>query len=720
MTNLLSRHLSGDPDYEAWIWDQEREDHYRDKAPSNDVPKSDQECESNVVKAGTPYTQFDDFQKASLDVFATQKRTSNQPQEVSLATKTNYTTSDDLIHQPLIGKHDMRVLELHPGRSEDKLSCSLHTCCVDFEYPSDPTRGASVIYRPYTLHAVRCTTGEPVWYTALSYVWGNPALVTTMSCNDKCFGITKNLELALRRLRRSDVSVMLWVDQICINQDDLQEKSQQVALMGTIYQRAWSTVVWLGEEADNSSDALDTLLLAKEALRYYPQERSLEVEDFERLFLPVFDSSRWLELGKLMSRPWFQRIWIVQEVVLSHQITIMCGARCISWEDLCLFAFCMIDTDFEQYLYKPGTARAKDGDSESGSIRTRRISQLKDYNFNLPSKSTFLSGLVDGRSAKSADPRDKVFAIMGLTNTLMHPDYSNAVIDIYTAAAVKIATTPDLGSLLSCVDHPHPTLGQPSWVPDWATPRQTVSLGYEAKFHKVYRASEELKMQSRTENAGQGTALAIIGVIVDTVARVGMVPEEPDLKDLLIPDTLTRRFVLEGMKSAIESCQPYPSSKWTLFEAFCQTLVAGKDHSNLAKAPNEYLPIFALLFDTATQSSPSFPDQPPPTVKRRLTLENLQRRSPARTYRHMQVAMKAAVNRRRLGVTTQQYLGLFPRGTKAGDHVCVLIGACVPFVIRWHESKDAYQLIGECYVHGIMDGEVDDMKDLQKREIYII
>ena len=226
-------------------------------------------------------------------------------------------------------------------------------------------------------------------------------------------------------------------------------------------------------------------------------------------------------------------------------------------------------------------------------------------------------------------------------------------------------------------------------------------------------------MQSRTEITENGTALAITGVIVDTITTVGMVLEVPDLKDILVRESLTCRFILEAIHIALEFCQPHPSSSWTVFEAFWQTLVAGRDHTKFAKAPGEYSPIFALLFDTATGSSPSFPDQPASSTKRRLKLENLQVRSPARTYRHMQVAMKAAVKLRRLGVTAKRYLGLFPRGTQIGDHVCVFTGACVPFVIRRHETEDKYQLVGECYVHGIMDGEVADMSDVQTREIYL-
>ena len=65
-------------------------------------------------------------------------------------------------------------------------------------------------------------------------------------------------------------------------------------------------------------------------------------------------------------------------------------------------------------------------------------------------------------------------------------------------------------------------------------------------------------------------------------------------------------------------------------------------------------------------------------------------------------------------------MGLFPRGTQAGDGICVFFGALVPFVVRPHKSSGSYQLIGECYVHGIMDGEILQMPGLETEEITIV
>ena len=677
---------------------------------------SEPDIDSHVAKAGAVYTHFGEIQKAPVDVLASQKRTHGQSQQALMCTETDATKSSNCVYTPLKGSRDIRVLELHAGKYEAEITCTLHVCSTEFEYPYDPETN----FRPYTLHAVSCTTGTPVWYTALSYVWGSPALVRPMTCNGKPFATTENLGLALRRIRRLDVAVLLWVDQICINQHDLQEKNQQVAMMGTIYQRAWTTLAWLGEDVDNSISAIDTILATKDALRSYPGGRPLDVEDFERFSLPAPDSPKWLELKKLMSRPWFYRVWIIQEVVLSHRIIIMCGAKCIPWADLSMFSYCMIDNDLDQHLSRSG---ALHGESlESGCIRVNTIDSIREFNNATPSKTPFINALVEGRSAQATNPRDKVYAIIGMTRDVMYPKYSDPVIDIYIETALKIATTSFGIDLLCCVDHLHPTPNQPSWVPDWATPRQTTSLGFYAKYHDVYRAIKKpyWEMQSRTEITENGAGLVITGFIVDSITKVGMISEEPELKDLLISETPTSRFVLEGMNLAVEACQPCSSYKMTLFETFWQTLVAGKDPSSHLRAPDEYSPIFALLFDTATGHSPSFPDQPPSSSKRGLSLENLQVRRPARTYHDMQTAMKSATKNRRLGVTAKRYLGLYPRGTQIGDQICVLVGACVPFVIRKLEGRNEHQLVGECYVHCIMDGEAENMRDLQKTEICLI
>ena len=660
-----------------------------------------------IIKTGVSYLEVDTFQKTALEKHFEGIRAREPSQAGANGEKAHRMESDEKIYNPLNDSQGMRVLELFPGKKEDGICCKLHVCSVGFEYPVNPL---DTRLKYYTPHAVSHITGQPVCYTAISYVWGDPAFVKPMTCNGKPFRTTENLDLALRYFRQTDAAVMLWIDQICINQHDLEEKTQQVILMSKIYQHAWNTLAWLGEEANNSSDALETMLTIGGALQYYTDDRVPDLEDFENISLPAPSSQKWSELNEFLRNPWFQRVWIIQEVVLSRKIQLMYGEKCISWSDLSLFSICMVKHDLIQYLDSDGSAR-----EQSGCLRIREIDGMKGYNDTFPNQSNLQSVLVEGRGAEATDLRDKVFAVMGMSSTIINPDYTKGMFDVYAEAARSMLSVDDLMNMLCCVDHTNPAADHPSWIPDWSVARQTTSLGYRGKAHGVYAAAEDSKLLSKA--TPDGGSIVIFGMLFDTVSNISALVD-PSLKDLIQCDSHTGEFVTRSMHLATTHCQPYPSASG-LFDAFWHTLVAGKDDSGTIKAPSEFAEIFALLIDCATGSSPSMPDQPTPT--RKLTLENLRHRRPGRTYRQMQVAFEAAVRGRRFGTTAKQYMGLFPRGTRDGDRICVFAGGHVPFVVREQQtSSSRYQLVGECYVHGIMKGEAMQMTDLEMDDIELI
>ena len=665
------------------------------------------EVDPNITKAGVIYQELDASQKTALEKHSEQIRARATSRTASTV-ESPRTELDEKIYHPLSDSQDMRVLELFPGQKDDDIRCELHVCSVGLVYRDrNHTTGR---YHP-TLHAVSCTTGQPVWYTALSYVWGDAAFVKPMICNGKSFKTTKNLDIALRYLRRTDVAVLLWIDQLCINQDDLKEKTQQVILMGKIYEYAWSTVVWLGEEADNSSDALEVMLAAGGALQLYLHDRAPALESFEGFGLPAPDSPKWFEINKLLSRPWFQRVWVMQEVVMSSSIQLMCGEKWISWDDLSLFCTSMIKNDLSQYLHSGSSARGLA--FQPGCHRVDRIETIRIKYHTQQQQVSFFSLLVDGRDAQATDLRDKVFAVMGMSSEKINPDYSKEVFDVYAEAAQALLVN-DLIDMLCCVDHEHPAADHPSWIPDWSIPRQTTSLGYLGKWQGVYQAGGDSNLQRTVSQDGK--SLAIVGTLFDTVSSF-LTPADPSLKDLSNPKSPTSEFITKSIHLAIQHCHPYPSNSG-LFDAFWQTLVARKDDSGRMKAPSDFADIFALLIDTATGSSPSIPDQPNP--KRKLTLRSLDSRSPSSTYRQMQVAFGAAVRARVFGTTAKRFMGLFPRGTKVGDEICVFAGGVIPFVVRRQAISGSYQLVGECYVHGIMNGEAMEMTGLETRDIDLI
>ena len=143
----------------------------------------------------------------------------------------------------------------------------------------------------YSLH--ESTKGTHL-YEALSYVWGNPKKVLSIFLADRPFDVTENLHAALLRLRDRSFERVIWVDAICINQEDNSEKEHQILSMAKIYSQANRVIVWLGEAEDNSDEAL-------KALRAAGMNENV-------LCNPTIQQA----ILQLLERPWFRRVWVRQ------------------------------------------------------------------------------------------------------------------------------------------------------------------------------------------------------------------------------------------------------------------------------------------------------------------------------------------------------------------------------------------------------------------------
>jgi hypothetical protein len=143
-------------------------------------------------------------------------------------------------------------------------------------------------------------------YEALSYVWGNPRETLPIYVDTNQFLVTVNLHAALSSLRDHSFERIIWVDAVCINQRNLEERIQQVQIMAKIYSKAHRVIVWLGKEAVDTKGALENIgLAANEELT----ERSKKEINKQAIL-------------NLLQRPWFQRIW-----VRSRRLTIIARRR---------------------------------------------------------------------------------------------------------------------------------------------------------------------------------------------------------------------------------------------------------------------------------------------------------------------------------------------------------------------------------------------------------
>ena len=211
------------------------------------------------------------------------------------------------VYEPLKDPWSIRVLELYGGEFGDELRGALHECSVEFDVYTNTLQPADDDNPGAADFVVSLQGGgSPVWYSALSYVWGNTGGNDHchVVCNGHLLSTTPNLDCALRYLRLPNSSAMLWIDQICINQSDLEEKSRQVTLMQYVYRNARNTIAWIGEESTESRGAIETLRLVNTHLHTPNTSGDFRsAEDLSRMSLPEPSSARWRELRELFSKP---------------------------------------------------------------------------------------------------------------------------------------------------------------------------------------------------------------------------------------------------------------------------------------------------------------------------------------------------------------------------------------------------------------------------------
>ncbi|GKZ76915.1 hypothetical protein AnigIFM56816_009024 [Aspergillus niger] len=228
-------------------------------------------------------------------------------------------------------------------------------------------------------------------YEALSYVWGSNTRSRTIKLNSSVFHVTENLYIALSYLRNRQLERILWVDAVCINQDDLDEKNEQIPLMRTIYAQAQHVIVWLGEAYEDGDKAL-------EQLQSLAEGQDIDIEGCEKLCMNLF------------RRAWFRRIWVLQEVGVARFIYIMCGSVKIYGHALCEGLKRLdLPSKYQErigpiaFLIKGALLRPK---YEPGSRGTLTIGELV--------------GMYCHHDA--TEQHDKIYALLGLSADHMTPD----------------------------------------------------------------------------------------------------------------------------------------------------------------------------------------------------------------------------------------------------------------------------------------------------------
>jgi len=166
-------------------------------------------------------------------------------------------------------------------------------------------------------------------YKAISYTWGSNLNPKKIMVNGKVFSLHVNLWQLLCHLRLRDEKSFLWADALCINQFNLRERNFHVQLMGRIYEKAESVIVWLGVPSKDRTE-INAINFIEEIAHY---RRAHGDTIFTNIYLQPQHQHRWETLLRMCHHPYWQRTWIVQEFLFAPAVELLCGARSMQWKE---------------------------------------------------------------------------------------------------------------------------------------------------------------------------------------------------------------------------------------------------------------------------------------------------------------------------------------------------------------------------------------------------
>ena len=547
-------------------------------------------------------------------------------------------------------------------------------------------------------------------FLALSYVWGDATQKFPILLDGHVFHVTRNLFEALKRLQHADYTVPIWIDAICINQADKQEKNQQVQQMGDIYRSAQLVIGMLGPAADNSDTAMKAMSFAGQQLLNRPDRASFQVRhELMARILPVDTSNTALAFPTapvvaLMSRPWWQRIWIVQEVVLAKMVYLICGDMDVPFYFMLLAFSTLFDLPM---LNAYGCGQLKG--------RLAPLSPILKCNPSLlhaaaqghgQDRQPLLQRINEAQCLQATEKKDHVYALLGMASDTdrlgIKLDYSKSCAEAFMQVAEGLLVGQRNLQILSRCQTPKKVEGLPSWVPDWS--QRTDHTMWSAKY-SLYSAGGS---DGSTSITIRDRAIGLSGALASIVKELG--PSWNDEESLDDPRFI-RGSLAEIETFARKNCHAYSSDK-ELEAAIYRTPILDSEFSLHPERGETTIraSIGARAAFAAYRSLRDDADVYDSQLGQRV--------DPNRLFVYM-VSLLLGLRRRCIFATDKGYLGLGPRNLETGDLICVFPGAAVPFALRerddgvgrlestvWTKERRECELVGECYVHGIMDGEL--------------
>lgn len=510
-------------------------------------------------------------------------------------------------------------------------------------------------------------------FDALSYFWGPPQFDSEIIVNGAALAITSNLASSLRRYRQqsSKQRSLLWVDAVCINQRDKLELNGQLLLMRRIFQQAQVVYIDLGE-VDlawyQGFDLLHKLSFVHEWIKNNYEQDFSHVS--AKYGVPPLDHPAWEEFYWLFTTPWFTRTWIVQEAAWAKKSLFMFGLFTFYWDTL---------VDSWNFIVQFGLLQPSFGDMRVsiGLLGLRDILKVRETCRG--GFSNILQVMRLTREFKTTDPRDKCFAVFSLlkdgpVGRGFTPDYTLPVEKVYEQFARYLVRMGEGAMMLSYagLQRRRKIVKIPSWVPDWTL--QSPSLAPKALLtirNQPYHAADSAKscIYRANPTSQSETGIIIDGGVVDTIIALSESYSKEESSTSIKDDLLAwNQTASATYAEALEKQQLAYSNP---ADAFARTLLVDDTYSG-QNACQTTTPISDPVRTHTRAFSSDSPGSP-------VWLGARTRRDEVSTFR---LQMMAAGSGRRFAVTQKGRMGLVPWCAKVGDDVCVVLGSGVLFVVR--------------------------------------
>lgn len=622
--------------------------------------------------------------------------------------------------------HEFRLLTIYPGRQEDIIECSLAYASLDSQLPA---------------------------YEALSCTWGQATQDWIIVVNDLPFGVSENVIAALRALRYQGKTRTLWVEATCVDQSNIAERSSQLQLKNQIFERAAGVIAWLGSGTIKTHE---TFRFIERHIESTSSPLKAEVDWDDAYGHNIMENIA----EDILHRKWWQWAPAVREVAESDRITIKCGSSTVPWDDFLELVKWLRSRSAEASRLLVGRSLDSiDTIKSTYASGTRQdLSQLllRLCMFESPDPRDKLFSALGVRERGANQ-----YSLMDYTKSLSEVHLDVIFTCLRDDRSLDFLSLAGLGDSRSLESSWFPEVHQlqPAWRPKDILVKPSYSnLIASAPSHPQSPFDAAAGKKSGEANIGLSAGrqvLIVTGIVVDSIEIVpisslgrstpsllktweivlsyafGTLEPFQSLTDrwvarmsprVLNPESKKAKYVECLVDGNVEHCElrrelfrkardkllkdvpnynlrrthPYYPTPGDFQDAYYRTVLTDRTASRQRASPG-YIKASMMDLETTENATAMLPADVLPNVP-------VEKRCAAFQEDFIS-AVEASLQFRTLFATQSGYIGLGPLTMQPTDIVCVLVGCSVPVVIR-NEDPNRHVLVGECYMHGIMDGEI--------------